>query len=231
MQIFRDIPIACPRCGTIMDLKEFVLDDAIILKFFPFASRAPPKLVIRDDVPNEGGARYVRGDDIIAGADLSQLRPETDADFFSIGDDCPAGLGDTGCTFGLMQRNATSPDTLGIWLWNLWDIDIDSEVPLNQDVTTDWTHYVLTYSAGYIKLYQDGLNVYSLNNPDNFGGGTHSTSYSDNMSTVNSPLIVGAHNEFSTFERYFDGKLDEVRLYSEELDATDIARLYEVTKP
>ena len=64
-----------------MDLKEFVLDDAIILKFFPFASRAPPKLVIRDDVPNEGGARYVRGDDIIAGADLSQLRPETDADF------------------------------------------------------------------------------------------------------------------------------------------------------
>ena len=35
-QIFGKIPVECPKCKTIMDLKGFIFDKAIILKFFPF---------------------------------------------------------------------------------------------------------------------------------------------------------------------------------------------------
>lgn len=74
---------------TIMDLKEFIFDKTIILKFFPFVSRAPPKLVLEshrgkelsDHVPDEDGTRYVRNDDSIADVDFNQVRPETDEDF------------------------------------------------------------------------------------------------------------------------------------------------------
>ena len=86
--IFGEIPITCPKCGTIMDLKEFVFDDAIIQKFFPWIPRAPPKIVISADIPDDG-IRYIRSDDGTAYDDICQpcpeyiegLRPETDEDF------------------------------------------------------------------------------------------------------------------------------------------------------
>lgn len=88
-QIFGAIPVACPKCSTVMDLKEFIFDDAVILKFFPYASRAPPKLVLEshrgkeldDYVPDKDGVRYVHNDDSIRDDDLNQLRPETEDDF------------------------------------------------------------------------------------------------------------------------------------------------------
>jgi len=79
-QIFGAIPITCPKCGTIMDLKEFVFDKTIILKFFPWIPRAPPKIVIPEDIP-EDGTRYVHSDNGTAYDDICQLRPETDKDF------------------------------------------------------------------------------------------------------------------------------------------------------
>ena len=50
------------------------------LKFFPFVSRAPPKKTFEDYVPDDDGSRYVLSEDSITD-DLSQLRPEIDADF------------------------------------------------------------------------------------------------------------------------------------------------------
>ena len=78
-QIFGEIPIACPKCGTTMDLKEFVFDENIIRQFFPYFSRAPPKIIISADIPDDG-IRYIRSDDGTAYDDICQLRPETDED-------------------------------------------------------------------------------------------------------------------------------------------------------
>ena len=42
-KIFRDMPTICPKCSTAMDLKEFILDEKIILKVLPQTARAPPQ--------------------------------------------------------------------------------------------------------------------------------------------------------------------------------------------
>lgn len=79
-QIFGDLPVECPRCKTIMDLKEFVFDRTIILKFFPYISRAPPKLLIEDYIPRDEDIIYARSEDL-PNVEFDQTRPEIDDDF------------------------------------------------------------------------------------------------------------------------------------------------------
>ena len=73
-KIFGDIPVACPKCGTIMDLKEFVFDKTIILKFFPYITRSPPKLKLEDYIQHHDAA-YTYD------AHIDQTRTEIDDDF------------------------------------------------------------------------------------------------------------------------------------------------------
>jgi hypothetical protein len=37
------MPTICPKCGTAMDLKEFILDEVLIVKALPQTARAPPQ--------------------------------------------------------------------------------------------------------------------------------------------------------------------------------------------
>jgi len=67
-KVFGEIPIACPRCGTAMDLKEFVFDLRWITKVIPDLSRAPPKLVIERNV-TETGAAYGQPEGATTGGD------------------------------------------------------------------------------------------------------------------------------------------------------------------
>lgn len=60
--------------------KKFIFNKTIILKFFPFIGGAPLKIVIQNDIPNDG-TRYLRSNNGVADDDSCQLRPETDADF------------------------------------------------------------------------------------------------------------------------------------------------------
>jgi len=55
-KVFGEIPIKCPKCGTAMDLKEFIFDVRWITKVIPELSRAPPKLVIERNVTKTGAA-------------------------------------------------------------------------------------------------------------------------------------------------------------------------------
>jgi hypothetical protein len=55
-RVFGEIPIKCPRCGTAMDLKEFVFDMRWITKVIPELSRAPPKLTFDRNVKADGFA-------------------------------------------------------------------------------------------------------------------------------------------------------------------------------
>ena len=43
-RVLGELLIACPRCGTAMDLKEFVFDVRWITKVIPELFRAPPKI-------------------------------------------------------------------------------------------------------------------------------------------------------------------------------------------
>jgi len=81
-KVFGEIPIACPRCGTAMDLKEFVFNLRWITKVIPELSRAPPKLVIERNV-TEAGAAYGQPEGATTGGDagFDQTLPDNDAFF------------------------------------------------------------------------------------------------------------------------------------------------------
>jgi len=69
-KIFRDISTICPRCGTVMDLKEFILDEKLILKALPHTARGPPRKQFEPySVPNNA-ISYALFDDKTADADM-----------------------------------------------------------------------------------------------------------------------------------------------------------------
>lgn len=57
-KIFGAFPIACPKCGATMELKEFIMDVKPIAKMFPDAARAPPKLTFSRYVSPVDGLVY-----------------------------------------------------------------------------------------------------------------------------------------------------------------------------
>ena len=56
--IFGSIPVICPHCKLTMDLKEFVLDEKLILRDFSYIARAPPKRQFEKYEPNENETSY-----------------------------------------------------------------------------------------------------------------------------------------------------------------------------
>jgi hypothetical protein len=82
-RVFGEIPIKCPRCGTAMDLKEFIFDVRWICKVIPELSRAPPKLTFDRNVAEDGFA-YGQTEGATTGSDVDfdQTVPEND-DFFN----------------------------------------------------------------------------------------------------------------------------------------------------
>ena len=80
-KIFGEIPIECPRCGTIMNLKGFIFDDVLILKFFPYISRAPPKIILEDYIPQDDDIIYARDESDISDVEFDQTRQGAEDDF------------------------------------------------------------------------------------------------------------------------------------------------------
>ena len=81
-KVFGEIPIKCPRCGTAMDLKEFVFDVRWITKVIPELSRAPPKITFDRNV-TELGVAYAQPEAETPGsdADFDQTIPGNDGFF------------------------------------------------------------------------------------------------------------------------------------------------------
>jgi hypothetical protein len=73
-----------------------------------------------------------------------------------------------------------------------------------------WTHVTATYDGIVMKLYQDGVEVGSLAKT-----GTIATSASVEA-------WIGANPDNA---RYFDGLIDDVRIYGEALDVTTIMEI------
>ncbi len=75
-----------------------------------------------------------------------------------------------------------------------------------------WTHVALVYSGSDILFYVNGEMVYN-------------TGYSASDYDSEAPFQIG-RSSYDGGSDYFTGKIDDVRLYSRTLSATEIARLY-----
>lgn len=78
---FGEMPIACPKCGTIMELAEFVIDATPIARFFPESARAPPRRQFERYLKPEGEAVYGCTQNGDSDADFNQLPQDDDAFF------------------------------------------------------------------------------------------------------------------------------------------------------
>jgi hypothetical protein len=79
-KIFRAMPTICPKCGTAMDLKEFILDEVLILKALPQTARAPPQKTFEPPSVGDNELAYVTTEEAVVEAPLDKA-PDSDAGF------------------------------------------------------------------------------------------------------------------------------------------------------
>ena len=96
-----------------------------------------------------------------------------------------------------------------------------SRTSLNADAAitdTEWHHVAMTYKPGEWRIYVDGVQK------------AERTDISENPLTNNIPLFIGAEQYLSSFraERFFNGLIDEVRIWDEALTGPQIAQSYEL---
>jgi len=95
--------------------------------------------------------------------------------------------------------------------------DTDFTLQTNFD-TGKWKHVVMTYDSHYIKGYVDGVNVYT------------SADQNCTIGTIGHNLQIGRRGDGHT-GTYFNGLIDDVRIYNRALSAEEIKLLYESYNP
>ncbi len=89
-KIFGTLPIACPKCNTVMELKACITDPTAIAKACPHSARAPPQLTFDRYHPPQLGIAYGKiGDEVAeptvdtsdSDAHFNQTPPDDDAFF------------------------------------------------------------------------------------------------------------------------------------------------------
>jgi len=104
----------------------------------------------------------------------------------------------------IYSGSGTGPDGKAIWKTNT--------LKINQ-----WYHVALSFNGNTIRLYLDGKQVST---------GSWSKKPNSNKST---PLRIGQCSGSVT--RYFDGAIDDVRLYNRSLTVSEVVSLYKLGKP
>jgi len=94
---------------------------------------------------------------------------------------------------------------LAFWFNNTEVIDTDEVLSLNT-----WQHVALTYNGEYAKIFLNGELVKSV-------------AYSGSVPGNSLPLTFGE----GVGSRYFEGQMDEIRIYNRGLSDIEIQRLYE----
>jgi hypothetical protein len=110
---------------------------------------------------------------------------------------------------------AMSNTTLGAWNNNnaVTGIFISNNLVVNA-----WYHIVYTHDSSGDKLYINGYLAAS-------NTVTGSIIYSSNN------LLIGADSNLGVPGRFFNGKIDDVRLYSRSLSRLEVQQLYDLEKP
>ena len=79
-----------------------------------------------------------------------------------------------------------------------------------------WHHVAVTYRSGRQVIYVDGVERVSRN-------------FTGNLILNNDPLQIGQDQGFAG--RYFNGKLDELKIYKKALNAAQVVNVYNETRP
>jgi hypothetical protein len=123
----------------------------------------------------------------------------------------------------VLNRKMTNPGTYGLWV-RASDNKLGAQVRLQGSESTgriiesdttagsEWTHVCATYDGDKLKLYVDTVVQDDIDDTD----GTIDT---DNPNV----LTIGAH---PTPTSYFDGSIDDVRIYNRALSAGEIQLVY-----
>ena len=77
------------------------------------------------------------------------------------------------------------------------------------DLDTNWHHYALTYDGTTLRLYEDGVEV-----------GAQSTTV---VTIDDNPLRIGGQSK--AVDRFWDGTIDEVKIYKRALTTAEVKRL------
>jgi len=97
-------------------------------------------------------------------------------------------------------------------VWNFINATGGSTVSsATSDLTTSWTHVVGTHDGVTLRLFINGRQVAGAANT--------------NATTGSSTFQIG-RRAFSTFEQYFEGGVDDIRIYSAALSPQEIAELW-----
>ncbi|MBU1667901.1 LamG domain-containing protein [bacterium] len=83
-------------------------------------------------------------------------------------------------------------------------------------VPDTWYHAVITYDGVQQKVYKDGVEVYSRNQTGNIGSNTNK-------------LLIGARGS-NTPHSFFNGNIDEFKIYNNTLSASQIKKMYDNEK-
>jgi YVTN family beta-propeller protein len=122
--------------------------------------------------------------------------------------DWPYIIGKRSAPFGAIQYSITISNR-NTFTCDITGAGVNAEggtVPLNQ-----WSHVACTYDRNTLRLYVNGVEVASA-----AGSAT--------MVTGNEPLTIGKLDGSDI--RYFDGQIDEVKIYSRSLSAAEVANDY-----
>ena len=132
-----------------------------------------------------------------------------------------------------MGRNGTDFCNLEVYTNSHWSAKVflpypDRSYPDDGD-TGGWHHYAFTFDRGYFALFLDGTNCYSTNLPlDSLEIGAN-WEWSEWLG-----LGCKTHNGTPAMEEgesypnhgWFNGKMDDVRVYDRTLDASEVNALY-----
>jgi len=97
--------------------------------------------------------------------------------------------------------------------WTAANDNATLNTPIN---TNEWYHIVNTFSSGDCEAYLDGSSFAS-------------TSITDSTITPLHDFVIGETS--SSFDFYFNGTIDDVRIYDKELSSAEVLQIYQNTEP
>ena len=110
--------------------------------------------------------------------------------------------------------NAPGPEAVGRIFFSI-TLETGGLVEVWNETATDWNHAVLTYDGNQTIAYVNGVK-----------GETSDVCCNREMNTGQTQVTIGQFGESVSGDTYFDGLIDEVRIYSHTLSESHVYDLY-----
>lgn len=83
------------------------------------------------------------------------------------------------------------------------------------DIINKWCHYVWVMNPNYSKIYLNGVEI------------AHIDIQGTNLGYHDANSVIGARQVWGNQDNFFKGKLDDIRIYNEELNSDQISAVYQ----